>query len=525
MSHSGSGASTPRSGGVTPTPPSGEGHHHPQPLKVGINFVRQYYKVLSETPDQIFRFYQPTSFLSEGVGAQKTQPVTFEEKQEEDGRTEQLKDRFYLPHQEEEGGEERCPIRFEFENGAIDAQLSVNGGVLLVVTGQVVYLNVVADEDADEEEEEKFRKAFVHTFFLASIMAGNKRSYYVHNDVLRFLDDSIMKQVEEAVSKEEEEVAAPDSNSKLVVGKETKVDAVEPALMEEEPKVVEKVEEVVKKAATEKADAKPVAAAVVMNHGVDNEAPGNGVEETKEELLIEEMTPAVEEKTAHVESSESSKPVGPGSWASLVARSGAGSTSSAPTSPAGTPARPIKAAAASSSAKPKTSPVTATATATTTKAAPTAAESAPASSKPRQGRRDPECTLVIKNVADGVTDADVLGLFEPFAVKTGTKIANHTVSTNRAIAFVDYDSPAPVLAAIEQGQKEPFRLKDRVLEIYQKTVEQRARRSSGSGGRSGQRGGANGSSSFRGGGRQQHRRGAGGRSGGRSGGGTGTGGR
>ena len=174
---SGSGSSTPRS---TETPPPGTSEG-PSPLIVGTRFVKQYYKVLSTTPDQIVRFYQPASYLSQGVGSQHTEPAVFD-----NDNVAQLKDRFYLA---QSGGEEGCPLRFEFEHGAIDAQLSVNGGVLLVVTGHLVYMSSSDDEDDVEDEDiaSERRKAFVHTFFLGSLVSGSKRSYYVHNDVLRFL--------------------------------------------------------------------------------------------------------------------------------------------------------------------------------------------------------------------------------------------------------------------------------------------------------------------------------------------------
>ena len=126
-----SGTSTPL--GNRSPPPDGAGgqpaNTGPTPLMIGKRFVKQYYQTLMTTPDQIFRFYQPTSVLSDGEGSSPTDPVTFESTYA--GSAETLKDRFFVKD---------FQIRFEFEHGAIDAQQSVNGGLLLVVTGHVVYI-------------------------------------------------------------------------------------------------------------------------------------------------------------------------------------------------------------------------------------------------------------------------------------------------------------------------------------------------------------------------------------------------
>lgn len=100
----------------------------------------------------------------------------------------------------------------------------------------------------------------------------------------------------------------------------------------------------------------------------------------------------------------------------------------------------------------------------------------------RPPKRDPDCTLVIKNLADNTKEADVLGLFEPFAAQTKTRVVGITVAAHRGIAFVDYDSINPVMKAVGQHKEEPMRLFGRVLEVDQKTAEQRARRAANRGG-------------------------------------------
>jgi hypothetical protein len=479
---------------MTPPPP-GDG---PSPLVIGTRFVKQYYKVLSTTPGQIHRFYQPISTLSQGQGSDPTQPELFESLQKQNDAA-QLKERFVL------AGYEDCPVRFEFERGAIDAQLSVNGGVLLVVTGHIVYLRPVDEEEEEEDETieslKQRRKAFVHTFFLGSMSSGTKRSYYVHNDVLRFLYE------EEAAT-----IMAPVVEvTKMVEVEPTVVVAAEPepvkptngvkAAVVEAPSVsVEEIKEPVEVAIVE---IKLVETAPVKEV---EEAPGGGVEETKEE------TPEVE-----------AAPKPPGSWASLVASR---STPSTPSRSA--PATKPSPAPAPAPATPKRS-VPPVAVTPTVESSTTTAAKPESSNKPnRSTKRDPDCTLVIKNIDATTTEAEVLGLFEPFAAATSSKIIGTTVSGNRGIAFVDYDTATPVLEAVEQHGKEPMQLRGRVLEMYQKTLEHRSRRggqgSEKSGGRGGFRGGGgqggqlDGGYRGGGGGRQQHRRGGGGRGGGGRGG-------
>ena len=91
----------------------------------------------------------------------------------------------------------------------------------------------------------------------------------------------------------------------------------------------------------------------------------------------------------------------------------------------------------------------------------------------RAPKRDPDCTLVIKNLADNTREADVLALFNPFAQSTNSKIVGITVSAHRGIAFMDYDNVNPVLKAVTEHKNEKMMLQGRALEFGQKTAEQR----------------------------------------------------
>lgn len=416
------------------------------PLTIGLSFVKQYYHVLTTTPDMIYKFYRPSSVLSHGEGSNPTVPATLESLGPNPATNKDLKERF--SSWADSSGD---PLRFELENGAIDAQESVNGGVLLLVTGHI-YVG-------------EARKPFCHTFFLNSVSVdnSNKRQYYVQNDVLRFLQ-------EDAPQRETETIVTD------VVGE---VETPVIAAADDEPLIEEPVKE-------EESDAKELEAsdvvepepAVVPEPIIETTLPVEymeGVEETKDDLADEvddvpvvPPVPAadepvvVEKSIVAVESVAKPKPP-PGSWASLVA-SGRGNGASEPVK-----AAPVKKHAPAAVKKEKAPPAEVQPAKKESREAKKGPElTTPKSadtSKPR-GRRDPDCTLVIKNVQDGVKEADVRLVFEPFAVQTKSNIVGITVS-QRGLAFVDYDSAAPVLAALEK--RDTFSLNGKPVSIDQKT--------------------------------------------------------
>lgn len=469
----GSGRSTPRNNASTPPPPSSEG---PSPLMVGTRFVKQYYKVLvGDNPKQIVKFYQPSvSLLSTGSGSQPSSVATTTSAMD-------VSTRFPVKN-----------VRFEFEHGAIDAQASSNNSILLVVTGQVLY-------NQDEQEDERLScKTFVHTFFLNAITTSQgKKSYYVHNDILRFLSDTM--------------IPTNNSNNSEVTA----------AAVEEETVIVSN--QTTKTAAT------------TIDEKVEEIGPGGGVEETKETVLDDANEPQVEEtkttekkvvpepsavktkgkskkpetaaskkETEQPKEDEGKAAAGPksSSWASMVARVPAPSTAATTTTSTG-PSTPVRPAAKTKTteqppaASPVRSPITNKA-----EAAPALATSAPTQS---HNKRDPDCTLVIKNIDVQTKESEILAMLEPFVKRTESAIVGSTVSVNKNIAFVDFNSSAPVLRAVEKHKAEAFVLHGKVLDIYQKTLEQRNRQRGGGGNRSGGAGSGGG-----GGGRQQ--KGGGGRS-------------
>lgn len=522
-----SGTSTPL-GNRSPPPPDGGGQqaaagNGPAPSSnIGTRFVKHYYQTLMKAPDQLHKFYQPTSFLSDGEGSSPTDPGAFESAY--GGSAEKLKDRFYVND---------LQLQLDFEHGGIDTQQSVNGCVLLVVTGHAVYYPS-ASEQEDAVVDDPIRKGFVHTFFLKPMTIGTKKNFYVHNDILRFL-------------KNISEVSVTASESAAVV---TETEAVAETPKEPTPPA-QAVPETKSSAPTTQ---KPPLSAPVETKAVEkpkvsekspNEAPGGGVEETKEEpAAATAPTPAAkaskEDKPSKKDSKGSAKkeeaaekdsvakagksnsrnkpakdtsadagrksPVPPpspapkpppGSWASLVAGAGgnaaATTTSSAVKAPspasAKAPSKPTPAPE-----KPATQPAndkkkdsggggnSNTGNNANSNSSSNNHKMGNNNNNMRPPKRDPDCTLVIKNLADNTKEADVLGLFEPFAAQTKTRVVGITVAAHRGIAFVDYDSINPVMKAVGQHKEEPMRLFGRVLEVDQKTAEQRARRAANRGG-------------------------------------------
>lgn len=125
------------------------------PTAVGNAFVKQYYHLLSETPEQLHRFYKDVSTWCHGNGSQMEQSILGQK-----AINDQIMIRGYIG------------TRVDLDRGSIDCQASLHGSILVLVTG-VMTLRSSATP-----------KPFVQTFYLAVQPTG----YFVLNDVLRFLE-------------------------------------------------------------------------------------------------------------------------------------------------------------------------------------------------------------------------------------------------------------------------------------------------------------------------------------------------
>ncbi|XP_021720099.1 ras GTPase-activating protein-binding protein 1-like [Chenopodium quinoa] len=121
------------------------------PDEVGNAFARQYYTILQQSPALVYRFYQDISKLGrpgdDGVMGFTSTMDAINAK--------------ILSY-----GSLKADIKF------VDAQESYNGGVIVLVTGSLIY--------ADES-----KRGFIQTFFLAP----QDKGFFVLNDMLRFVED------------------------------------------------------------------------------------------------------------------------------------------------------------------------------------------------------------------------------------------------------------------------------------------------------------------------------------------------
>lgn len=166
----------------SPLPPAAS-QSPPSAFIIGKSFFKQYYAVLATNPETISRFYKPdTSILSHSF-----QPSVPAEPKVLTSESNSPIDLFSWACSndatvEGNNGTSKTSgggggISVDFGSGAIDAQETIGGGILLVVTGQMT-LPLPSSKP----------KPFVHTFFLSnSAPAGKKKNFYVHNDILRFI--------------------------------------------------------------------------------------------------------------------------------------------------------------------------------------------------------------------------------------------------------------------------------------------------------------------------------------------------
>uniref|UniRef100_M1CR71 RNA binding protein n=1 Tax=Solanum tuberosum TaxID=4113 RepID=M1CR71_SOLTU len=121
--------------------------------KVATAFVVQYYNILQTLIDQSYRFYKEKSVLSWPSSDGETKSVTTS-----DGISD------FIMSSHFKGS--------KVEVKTIDSQLSVAGGVLVIVMAYLI-------------GQDKSRKGFSQTFFLAPQETG----YYVFNDIFRFIGE------------------------------------------------------------------------------------------------------------------------------------------------------------------------------------------------------------------------------------------------------------------------------------------------------------------------------------------------
>lgn len=133
------------------------GMDSPSPQSVGREFVRQYYTMLHEAPDFLYRFYSHnSSFLHCGIDPPDEEPVPAVGQNEIHKKISSLQ--FHDCH---------AKIR------QVDSQWSIGGSVVIQVVGEL-------------SNNGSPMRRFMQTFVLGQ---QNPKKYYVHNDIFRYQDE------------------------------------------------------------------------------------------------------------------------------------------------------------------------------------------------------------------------------------------------------------------------------------------------------------------------------------------------
>ncbi|PKA54470.1 Nuclear transport factor 2 [Apostasia shenzhenica] len=215
----------------------------PPPAQVvGNAFVQQFFHILNQSPELVHRFYQESSKLSRPGTAGEMSTVS----------SLQIINEKILSM---DHSEYRAQIK------TVDTQESLNGGVLVLVTG---YLN----------GNDSLRREFVQTFFLAT----QEKGYYVLNDIFRYVEDTnwqteeqgfLANETDAPLVHQDDSIASqdhvPDPERTVAVPEENEVNGEvydssgleERSVVDEEVPVDEVINEVPTTLPTEVADSNP----------------------------------------------------------------------------------------------------------------------------------------------------------------------------------------------------------------------------------------------------------------------------
>jgi hypothetical protein len=475
----------------SPVPTGSAPSGTPSPLIIGKSFIKQYYQVLSTNPEQITKFYKPDSVLSHSLKPSvPTIPKTLA------SSADQI---FQWAKSSNEDGDEEPKLCFDFGSGAIDAQESVNGGILLVVTGHITLPNQSA-------------KTFVHTFFLNNGAApGKKRQFYVHNDILRFLEEGSNEETiptvaatatATATTEHEHAVTAatgtneskePSADASVTIASEPQdasaaqsPDAVvvqevndtqgtpddsSPSVLPHVPPPVAKTEANETDGSKDKVDGEAADSLPVTDSMEGDAAPPQAKDEKKPKKSRSRGRSRKSRSSSPTDADKKGKTKAkePGSWASLVAGS-----------------KPSAVAAAAAEVAAKLSEVSITSSSqeqkkktpdqkeSVTKIAP----SEPSKEKSSTStQRTPEATILIKNLPEKSKESEIRAMFKPYADKLNKKILGITLLASRGFAFVDFDSKVVVEAVVkdamnEKKGQEKFILNGKVLDVGRKVPQE-----------------------------------------------------
>ena len=387
------------------------------PLAIATAFIKQYYMILSTNNSLIHRFYKGDSQISFAPSCNT--PAT----SQSFSSLENVEEKFAWA----------ANSRVDFANGSIDAQESVGGGILVVVTGEIFL------EGTDE------KKLFVQTFFLKDDgKRAPRRNYFVFNDVFRFLDREIKMESpkveedkvtsiikEKSIIEKEKEVVEEDENSspksitsqqmnghletsKAQVGPESELETETESQPKDENVVVDDDDEKTNGIT----DMVEEDTKTISENEQIQDSHDKGVE------IASRTVEKVPQETKNNASKKAQKSKPPGSWASLVAGSSSknpNTTAEATHSPSSSKHSPKKekdtSVSTNTTERPKRPPRPQEAEAESTPAQNTGNTNSRASGYGSKG----SSSLYIKNVEEGITESNLKELFNeyPFKIVNG----------------------------------------------------------------------------------------------------------
>lgn len=526
----------------TTPPPQAQAPPTPQPdgpahaLHVARSFVKQYYKMLSDNPDSVRNFYHPDSQVQHvGTSAGDDESKSAVSHLFADLPDDAFSWAYPIKASEEDGGDDDDVLAIDLTGpeARIDAQNSVNGAILLVTAGHMHLpgsTSVVAD------------RPFVHTIVLAnSAPAGRKKQYYVHNDVLRVMkaekeSSSSSADADAEATTEAKEAATTSTKSS---SKAAKKEATAPALVEEAAATTEDEAKEASAPAPQAADEVPTdddanGKTSTTDKEAKDEAPAQDPSANSAAASAESTPKSADKKKSKKSTGRNSRgasrsssptngaakngeddlkaaaeaaaaavsaPKVPESWASRVKTSG---PPSVPPSPARDTAAAKKGkkqgggkdddakknGGAGGSGGDGGAPASSTSddrgngskdnTKSGGKRPPAAPRGGTTSEPPG---RNPDATIIIRNVPGKTTNADLHGLFHSYAERHRCPIRVVSILPGRSIAYIDFDDPEGVAAIMRDmvGQ-EPWKMHGNVLEVKRKSDDMRAGGSQGKGG-------------------------------------------
>lgn len=398
------------------------------PYFVGKAFVRQYYSTLATNPAALHQFYEDSeSQFQHFYGPEDSGSATIKGQKAIHDKIMSL-------------GFEGVKVDLDV-NGSVDCMFSMNGGVLVTVTGWIA-INPKAD-----------KKPFVQTFFLS---CKGPKKYFVLNDCFRYLPVYKSLDITEAAKHKSEEkvvtkstaVSAPVIPATAPIAASAPVTTPVPPAPAAPVSVPSPIEPPATKERRERGERKPkVDAASPVTAPKETKATPKDKREEKKE--IKEDKPKEEPK----------KSEGPKSWAAMAA------VSSAPA-----PVTNNKAP------KPRAPPAAAT----------TVTESAPATApKAVGGRADRESKP--KAVVERTGYPVYVGGFEPSATADDLKslfsqfglVSNVTIVHAKNKAYVDFSTNESSVIALKAGADKAVVLNGRVLVVEPKPARREGDRERG----------------------------------------------